>query len=275
MGSLLSKVKSVTGISTNDTNLVDNQEQILNDDSKTNGQSEPNDSPLSSSTSPPPSLPLAEATVDDGDLESASELKQQQKLSANSIDEEDTEEEDSQALFQISSTTNHLDQEEESRDSLIVNANSTIGCGDVSSVLNGSSNGHHHNEDSVNGSGRISDNDEDGKESSIAESEASDIMRTSTPTKKRGKRSKNVNSSKRVKVEDDRKYACNQPNCGWAFKTLYHLNRHRQKIHGISEPLTAAGYALMQQQQKQLEDPGMDQYLNQMMAEDQHSLSAF
>lgn len=175
-------------------------------------------------------------------------------------------------MFHISSTTNHIDAEE-SLDSLVVNVNSTIG--DVSSIINGSSNGHNHNEDSVNGS-RISDNDEDGKESSIAESEASDIMRTSTPTKKRGKRSKSSsNSSKRTKVEDDRKFACNQPNCGWSFKALFHLNRHRKNVHGITEPVTAAAYTLMQQQQRQLEDPSMDQYLNQMMAEDQHSLSAF
>lgn len=264
MGSLLSKVKSVTGIAPDQGDVVEepiDQEKIINGESVVNGQSEANDD-----GDLPPSPPgEALANVDD-------QTPQKDTPPANSIDDEDTEEEDSQALFQISSTTNHLEQEE-SLDSLIVNVNSTIG--DVSSVLNGSSNGHHHNEDSVNGS-RNSDNDEDGKESSIAESEASDIMRTSTPTKKRGKRSKSSSgSSKRVKVDDERKFACNQPNCGWAFKALFHLNRHRKNVHGISEPVTAAAYTLMQQQQKQLEDPGMDQFLNQMMAEDQHSLSAF
>lgn len=291
MGNLYSKVKSVTGIGDNslsDTNVTEESSQVESkvnvDESSVNGHREEvangggtsgdddDDDENQEATSSQPQ-PSSDGIVTNGDDTSSNH--HHPARSSHSIDADDTEEEDSQALFHISSTTNHLEQEE-SLDSLVVNVNSTIGS--VNSIINGSSNGHDHNEDSsVNGS-RLSDNDEDGKStqgSSIAESEASDIMRTSTPTKRRGKRSKSSSKSKRAKIEDDRKFACNQPNCGWSFKALFHLNRHRKNVHGINEPVTAAAYTLMQQQQRELDDPTMNQYLNQMMPEDQHSLSAF
>lgn len=50
--------------------------------------------------------------------------------------------------------------------------------------------------------------------------------------------------------EDVRPYACEVADCEWAFKALFHLNRHRKAVHHLDH-LSAASYALIQEQRQE------------------------
>lgn len=92
----------------------------------------------------------------------------------------------------------------------------------------------------------VGDSDQDSR------SESSSILESTGDTGRSGgrKRRKSPRGSpnKRAKdTADDRPFACSVPDCEWAFKALFHLNRHRKNVHGILEPVTAATYILQQQ----------------------------
>ena len=124
---------------------------------------------------------------------------------------------------------------------------------DSSSVNSNEVNGRHRSAGaSANGStgSRTRQRSSGGKRSSS--------IRTSTPTSSPNKRlrgggdssatSSPVSAAAKSGTDSERPFACRAPGCEWAFKALFHLNRHRKTVHGFNEPVTAASYQLMQQQ---------------------------
>lgn len=129
---------------------------------------------------------------------------------------------------------------------------------DDSSVNSNEVNGR-SNRSSANGTGTWT------RQRSSGGGKRSSSARTSTPTTSPSKRLRGSGggdsaTSSPVKTQDsERPFACRAPGCEWAFKALFHLNRHRKVVHGFNEPVTAASYQLMQQQwaaQQQQQAPG-------------------
>lgn len=90
-------------------------------------------------------------------------------------------------------------------------------------------------------------------ESEDSRSESSSVQESGESVtrggRKRTKSSRNSPNKRMARDSDEvRPFACSAPGCEWAFKALFHLNRHRKTVHGILEPVTAATYALSVEQ---------------------------
>ena len=103
---------------------------------------------------------------------------------------------------------------------------------DSSSVNSSEVNGRHRS--SANGGHQTRQRSATGKRSSSS--------RTSTPTTTPSKRLRASNAeaasaspaARNGTPDSERPFACRAPGCQWAFKALFHLNRHRKTVHGFN-----------------------------------------